>query len=104
MRDMVARGDLGAIRPVKAEFAHGHNAEAADADNPPGRRRYDPAQAGVSAQFADCGIHAIHMASFVTGQEVTKLSSSDISCISSRVLEDDAMVNFRISGGTVGRL
>jgi predicted dehydrogenase len=104
MRAMVARGDLGAIRVVKAEFAHGHHADAADADNPRVRWRYDPAQAGVSAQFADCGIHALHMASFVCGQEVLRLSADTVSCIASRVLEDDAMVNFRMDGGTVGRL
>lgn len=104
MKAMVARGDLGKIRLVKAEFAHGHHADAADADNPRVRWRYDPAQAGVSAQFADCGIHALHMASFVTGQEVTKLSADIVSCIESRELEDDAMVNFRMDGGTVGRL
>ncbi len=33
MRAMVARGDLGAIRMVFAEFAHGHHSDAADADN-----------------------------------------------------------------------
>lgn len=104
MRAMVARGDLGKIRLVKAEFAHGHHADAANADNPRVRWRYDPAQAGVSAQFADCGIHALHMASFVCGQEVTRLSADTVSCIASRVLEDDAMVNFRMDGGTVGRL
>ena len=104
MRAMVARGDLGKVRLVVAEFAHGHHANAADADNPRVRWRYDPAQAGVSAQFADCGIHALHMASFVTGQEVETLSADLVSCIPSRVLEDDAMVNFRMSGGVVGRL
>jgi predicted dehydrogenase len=104
MKAMVARGDLGKIRLVKAEFAHGHHADAADADNPRVRWRYDPAQAGVSAQFADCGIHALHMASFVTGQEVKRLSADTVSCISSRELEDDAMVNFRMDGGAVGRL
>ena len=104
MRAMVQRGDLGKIRLVKAEFAHGHHADAGDADNPRVRWRYDPKQAGVSAQFADCGIHALHMASFVTGQEVTRLSADTVSCIESRELEDDAMVNFRMDGGTVGRL
>ena len=101
MKAMIARGDLGKIRLVNAEFAHGHHA---DADNPRVRWRYDPAQAGVSAQFADCGIHALHMASFVTGQDVTKLSADTVSCIDVRVLEDDAMVNFRMDGGAVGRL
>lgn len=104
MRAMVARGDLGRIRVVVAEFAHGHHADAANADNPRVRWRYDPAQAGVSAQFADCGIHALHMASYVTGQEVERLSADIVSTIPSRLLEDDAMVNFRMSGGTVGRL
>ncbi|MEL6735162.1 MAG: Gfo/Idh/MocA family oxidoreductase [Pseudomonadota bacterium] len=104
MRAMVARGDLGAVRLVKAEFAHGHHADAADADNPRIRWRYDPAQIGPSAQFADCGIHAMHMASFVTGQEVERLSADFASCIPSRTLEDDAMVNFRMGDGTVGRL
>lgn len=104
MRAMVARGDLGRIRLVVAEFAHGHHADAANADNPRVRWRYDPAQAGISAQFADCGIHAMHMASYVTGQEVERLSADIVSCLPSRQLEDDAMVNFRMSGGTVGRL
>jgi len=104
MRAMVARGDLGKIRMVKAEFAHGHHADAGDADNPRVRWRYDPAQAGVSAQFADCGIHALHMASFVIGQEAQRLSADTVSCIESRELEDDAMVNLRFDGGAVGRL
>jgi len=104
MKAMVARGDLGKIRLVVAEFAHGHHADASDADNPRVRWRYDPAQAGISAQFADCGIHALHMASFVTGQEVTRLSADIVSTIESRQLEDDAMVNFRMDGGAVGRL
>jgi len=104
MRAMVARGDLGAVRMVVAEFAHGHHADAADADNPRVRWRYDPAQAGVSAQFADCGIHALHMASFVIGQQAARLSADIVSCIPSRVLEDDAQVNLRFDGGAVGRL
>ena len=104
MRAMVARGDIGKVRMVFAEFAHGHHANAADSDNPRIRWRYDPAQVGVSAQFADCGIHAMHLASFVTGQRVQRLSADTVSLIDSRALEDDAMVNFRMSGGTVGRL
>ena len=104
MRAMVARGDLGKIRLIKAEFAHGFHADEADADNPRVRWRYDPAQAGISAQFADCGIHALHMASFVSGQEARELSADFVSCLASRTLEDDALVNFRMDGGAVLRL
>ncbi len=104
MRAMVARGDLGKIRLIKAEFAHGFHADAADADNPRVRWRYDPVQAGISAQFADCGIHALHMASFVAGQEARELSADFASCLEGRVLEDDALVSVRMDGGALVRL
>jgi len=81
MRQMVKTGEIGKVRLVVANFSHGHHGDATDADNPRVRWRYDPAMAGVSGQFADCGIHALHMASFVAGD-----------------------VNFRMEGGTVGRL
>ena len=104
MRAMVARGDLGRVRLVKAEFAHGFHADAGDADNPRLRWRYDPKQAGVSAVMADCGIHALHMACFITGQDVTSVSADFVSCVDGRDLEDDAMVSFRMDQGCVGRL
>ncbi len=104
MRHMVARGDLGKVRVIVANFSHGHHGDAGDADNPRVRWRYDPAMAGVSGQFADCGIHALHMASFIAGDEVEKVSADFASTIPSRILEDDAMVNFRMEGGAVGRL
>jgi predicted dehydrogenase len=68
------------------------------------RWRYDPAQAGVSGQMADCGIHALHLASFILGDEVERLSADFASTVPGRVLEDDAMVGFRTTRGTVGRL
>ncbi len=103
-RAMVRAGDIGKVRLVVTNFSHGHHGDATDADNPRVRWRYDPAMAGVSGQFADCGIHALHMASFICDDEVEKLSADFASTIPSRVLEDDAMVNFRMGRGTVGRL
>jgi predicted dehydrogenase len=103
-RAMVARGDLGGIRVVVAEFAHGHHADAADADNPRVRWRYDPTLAGMSSVVADCGIHALHLASFITGQQIQSLSADFASTVPGRGLEDDALLAFRMSGGVVGRL
>ncbi|WP_171133201.1 MULTISPECIES: Gfo/Idh/MocA family protein [unclassified Ruegeria] len=104
MRNMVAKGEIGQVRLIVTNFSHGHHGDAADADNPRVRWRYDPEMAGVSGQFADCGIHAMHMASFIAGDEVRSLSADFASTIGSRELEDDAMVNFRMESGTVGRL
>ena len=103
-RAMVARGELGRIRVVVAEFAHGHHANAAEADNSRIRWRYDPRLAGVSSVFADCGIHALHMACFVTGQQVESLAADFASAVRERQLEDDALIAFRMSDGVVGRL
>ena len=104
MRQMVRTGQLGKLRLIVTNFSHGHHGDATDADNPRVRWRYDPAMAGVSGQFADCGIHALHMASFIADDQVRSLSADFASTIPSRELEDDAMVNFRLEGGTVGRL
>lgn len=103
-RAMVAQGDLGRIRLVVAEFAHGFHGDAADADNPRIRWRYDPAQAGVSSVLADCGIHALQMASYVIGQSVESVSADFVSCVEGRLLEDDAQLAIRFGGGAVGRL
>lgn len=103
-RDMVRAGEMGRIRLIVTNFSHGHHGDAANADNPRVRWRYDPAVAGVSGQFADCGIHALHMASFICNDQVETLSADFASTITNRALEDDAMVNFRMAGGTVGRL
>ena len=103
-RAMVRAGEIGKVRLVVSNFSHGHHGDAMDVDNPQVRWRYDPAMAGISGQFADCGIHALHMASFLSNDQVETLSADFVSTIPSRKLEDDAMVNFRMEGGAVGRL
>ena len=103
-RAMVQNGELGKLRLIVTNFSHGHHGDANNADNPRVRWRYDPQMAGVSGQFADCGIHALHMASFIGNDEVEVISADFASTIQGRELEDDAMVNFRMSSGIVGRL
>ena len=103
-RAMAEAGQLGRIRIVVAEFAHGSHADAADNANPRVRWRYDPDQAGVSSVLADTGLHALHMACYVLGREVTRVSADFVSSVAGRELEDDALVAIRFSGGEVGRL
>ena len=104
MRDMVRVGELGAIRVVFAEFAGGFMADAADADNPRVRWRFDPKQAGMAAVSFDCGIHALHLACYVTGKNICSVSSDFASGIKNRELEDDNFSAFRLEDGTIGRL
>ena len=103
-RAMAESGQLGRIRIVVAEFAHGSHADGADNANPRIRWRYDPDQAGVSSVLADTGLHALHMACYVLGRKVTRVSADFVSSVAGRDLEDDALVAIRFSGGEVGRL
>lgn len=104
MRAMVKRGDLGAIRVVVAEFAGGFFANADDENNPRVRWRFDPKHAGSSAITADAGIHALHMACFVTDQRISSVSCDFATAVAGRTLEDDSLTAFRMEKGTIGRL
>ena len=104
MKEMVKNGDLGAIRLVMAEFAHGFHADAKEADNPRVRWRYQPEKAGVSGVFFDAGSHALYLSNYVLDDQVEKVSADFCSCVKGRTLEDDAQINFRFKKGTVGRL
>ncbi len=103
-RAMARSGELGRIRVVVAEFAHGFHADAADAENPRVRWRYDPRQMGVSSALADVGAHALHLACYAISQEVRSVSADFVSCVAGRELEDDALLALRFTGGAVGRL
>ncbi len=103
-RAMVAAGELGEVRLIVAQFAHGQHADAADSENPRVRWRYDPAQAGISSILADCGIHAQQLANYISGQRVDAVSAHYVSVVDGRLLEDDAAVQMTMSGGATCRL
>jgi len=103
-RAMARSGKLGKIRLISAQFAHGHHSDAADMDNPRVRWRYDPAQAGVSSVLADCGIHALQMATYISDQHIERLQAHFLSAVEGRELEDDASLTLDFNGGTTCRL
>ncbi|MCR9195372.1 MAG: Gfo/Idh/MocA family oxidoreductase [Hyphomonas sp.] len=104
MKALIEQGKIGAVRLVVCNFAHGHHAGIENESNPRVRWRYNPKIAGVSGQFVDCGIHALHLACFVTGLEVASLSADLVSLVPDRELEDDAMVNVRFASNAIGRI
>lgn len=103
-RAMVAGGAIGKVRVVTAEFAHGGHADAAMADAPGTKWRYDPAIAGDSAVLTDAGSHALFLSSFVLGAKLEQVNAVFDRCLPGRQLEDDALLALRFAGGTVGRL
>ncbi len=103
MREMIRRGDLGRLRVIFTQFAGGFMAESNWKDDPRIGWRFDPEKAGISAVTLDLGSHAMHLACFVTGQKVAKVSSDFAVGVPGRMLEDDSLTAFRLQDGTIGR-
>ena len=103
-RALVANGDLGEITVVQTEFAHGNYATAVEQHSEGAAWRNDPKTSGGTFVLGDVGTHALHLATFITGQQVRELSTDRQSFVSGRVLEDNAHVLLRFEKGAAGFL
>ncbi|MDV6254377.1 Gfo/Idh/MocA family oxidoreductase [Vibrio sp. EA2] len=104
-REMVERGDLGEVRVVTMQFAHGfHNIEH-EKNNPGLKWRVSPEVSGPTYVIGDIGTHAFYLCEMMTGLKVDRLSCMRQSFIESRApLEDNAHVMMEFEGGAVGTL
>ena len=101
-REMVKRGDLGKIRIVHMEFAHGYHAAEVEKDDPGLQWRLSPQSAGPSYIMGDVGTHCLQMGQMISGLEIESLSCVNRSFVESRELEDDSHVTIRYKDGAVG--
>ncbi len=104
-REMVAAGDLGAVRVVHAAYIQDWLTEPIDAGgHKQAEWRTDPARAGASAVLADIGVHAHNLAGFVTGLDVEEVSADLATVVPGRRLDDNAHVLLRYGTGARGVL
>ena len=104
-REMIAAGELGAIRIVHAAYIQDWLTEPIDAGGQKQAEwRTDPARAGASACLADIGVHAHNLALFVSGLELDAVSADLTTFVAGRRLDDNAHVLMRFAGGARGVL
>jgi predicted dehydrogenase len=105
-REMVARGDLGDLRMIVMQFAHGFHSAEVEAQDAGTRWRVDPAVAGPSYVLGDLGTHVFFLAETIVPQlKLESLLCSRQSFVKSRApLEDNAFVLLRYEGGAAGSL
>lgn len=105
-RAMIAHGDLGEIRLVNMQFAHGFHSEAVEENTPSTRWRVDPTIAGPSYALADVGTHPLYLSEMLLPElEIEKLLCARQSFVKSRTpLEDNAYVLMQYTGGVMGHL
>ncbi|URQ62284.1 Gfo/Idh/MocA family oxidoreductase [Pantoea alhagi] len=105
-REMIAAGELGDIRIINMQFAHGFHNEAVELQNPSTRWRVDPRFVGPSYVLGDLATHPLFIAeTMVPGLQVKRLMCARQSFIESRApLEDNAYVLMEFKNGAVGSM
>lgn len=104
-REMVARGDLGKIRIVQMQFAHGGCNVATEANSAAQKWRTDPKIAGPSFILGDVGTHALYLGELICPElEIESLLCTKQSFVEGRQLEDNAFVLLNYKDGAKGTL
>jgi predicted dehydrogenase len=94
-RELVRQGKLGEVRKIVVEYPQGWLAKAAGIN----MWRLDPKVAGISSAVGDIGVHAWHLARYVTGLEIESIFAELTSFGTGYELEDDASILVRYQGG-----
>jgi predicted dehydrogenase len=104
-REMVAQGAIGAVRKIVVEYVQGWLSVPSDSlGSKQADWRGDPAQSGSGGCISDIGVHAFHLAEFVSGQQVTDICADLGTVVRGRALDDDCNVLMRYGGGARGVL
>lgn len=105
-RAMIAAGELGEIRIVQMQFAHGFHSEAVEAANPATKWRVDPRMAGPSYVLGDVGTHPLYLSEVMLPQlRIRRLLCTRQSFVRSRApLEDNAFTLMEYDNGAVGQV
>ena len=103
-REMVARGDLGRIRVIQAEYAQDWLAVPLEATgNKQASWRTDPAQSGAGA-IGDIGTHAFNLLGYVSGDHAVALAADLHSFVEGRQVDDNAQIMLRFASGARGAI
>lgn len=102
-RQMIANGDLGEIRIVNMQFAHGFHNEAVEDANPATKWRVDPKFAGPSYVLGDVGTHPLYLSEVMLPElKIKRLMCTRQSFVKSRApLEDNAFTLMEYDSGAV---
>ena len=102
-KEMIARGDIGEIRFVNAEYPQEWLASPIEqSGQKQAAWRTDPAQTGQSNCVGDIGSHAENMISYLTGLQITSLCARLDSFVEGRVLDDNATIMVTYNTGAKG--
>lgn len=104
-RQMIADGELGAIRVVQVEYAQDWLSTPLEKT---GQKqalwRTDPVQSGQAGCLGDIGTHAFNIAEFVTGLHCEKIAADLSTFVPERRVDDNVQMLLRFDKGAKGML
>ncbi|NGM19750.1 Gfo/Idh/MocA family oxidoreductase [Roseomonas stagni] len=104
-REMVAQGDLGALRVVQVEYPQDWlTTRLEETGQKQAAWRTDPERSGAAGCVGDIGTHAFNLAEFVTGLRCESLAAELTRFVPGRRLDDNAHMMLRFAGGARGML
>lgn len=104
-REMIANGELGAIRVVQVEYPQDWlSTDLESSGQKQASWRTDPAQAGAGGSLGDIGTHAFHLTEFVTQLKVKSVLADLNAFVPGRKLDDNAQVLMHFNNGARGAL
>ncbi|WP_439895444.1 Gfo/Idh/MocA family protein [Pseudomonas syringae] len=103
-RQIIAAGELGEIRMVHMQFAHGFHSAPVETQNQATQWRVDPRTAGPSYVLGDVGTHPLYIAEVMLPElKIKRLQCNRQSFVKSRApLEDNAYTLMEYEGGAMG--
>lgn len=104
-REMVAKGELGPIQLIHAEYVQDWLTTKVEATGlKQAEWRTDPTRSGAGGAVGDIGTHAYNLACFVSGLEAESLSADLSTFVKGRKLDDNVHVMLRYGNGARGML
>ncbi len=103
-RHLVTGGAIGKVNQIHVEFMQDWMIPDEVTDAAHIKWRLDPAKSGSTSCTGDIGTHAQHIATFVSGLELTHLRAEMHICGSAKALEDTVLMMTRYSGNVPGTL
>ena len=103
LREMIAKGDLGDIRFVNAEYPQEWlSTPLENSGQKQAAWRSDPEVSGISNCVGDIGSHIENMVSYLTGLKIKSLCARLDTFVDGRVLDDNASIMVNFDGGAKG--
>ncbi|GAA4965196.1 Gfo/Idh/MocA family oxidoreductase [Algibacter aquimarinus] len=102
---MVAKGELGTIRKIQAQYLQGWLSTSLEkTEQKQAAWRVDPKRSGIGGALGDIGTHAENLIEYITGLKIKEIAADLGRFGEGRVLDDDGNMLIRMENGAKGTM